>query len=130
MNRKEKFKKGAVAANKITNKLVFGGIILVVIHTMTNVSRQDVKTEFTVYESRGVGKRKKTEFMKLRTHKIPKPVMNKNLLSISYDAKGNKNLEYRRHVGKLLFLDTYGGVGVSQMRDGSTNVSAGITVGF
>ena len=113
-------------SSTMMNKLIFAGIAIVMIHTLSNISREEVRTEFTVYEK---SKKGKVEILKVRTTKIPKPVMNKNLLSISYDANGGKNLEYRRHMGKVLFLDAYGGAGVTQSATGMS-YSIGLTVGF
>lgn len=122
----EKFKAGGAKAGKAVNKLIIAGIGLLIVNMLSNMSREEVRTEFTVYEK---SKKGKVEILKVRTTKIPKPVMNKNLLSISYDANGGKNLEYRRHMGKVLFLDAYGGAGVTQSPTGMS-YSIGLTVGF
>ena len=132
MDKKERVKKAvqvtAQKTPKIVNKLIIAGLALVFISYIGNLSKSDTKTEFEFYERNP--KTKKTEFLKLKTTKIVKPRKNVNLLSLDYDAQGNKGITYQRNIGGLLFFDTYGGLGYKNMQDGSHSVSLSITLGF
>lgn len=128
--KKELAYKAASIGSKWTNKLVLFFFAMIIISTLTNLNRSEKRTEFILYEKKGEGKSARTEYFKFRTKHIPKPVMNKNLLDLSYDLKGGRTIGYRRNIGKLLFFDTYAGVSYGQSATGHQTVGVGISIGF